>query len=109
MSEEAKLRVAEPGSPEQATVIDMVEFIRAATVPLLEPIDDDWPNRSALLMTALSMFAGALLGALIVADVAKDQDKKRITDSMAKNFRAGIDVGKRRAARVLADEYGGSA
>lgn len=106
-AEPVELRTTSAGDPQFDQIAAMIEHLQAATAPLIDI--EAGPNQLALLMTACSMFAGTLLGTLIVAGVASDQDKRRITDSMAKNFRTGIDAGKRRALRLAADEFGGRA
>lgn len=102
------LRIATAGDDEFAQIIAMVEVIHKATAPL---ISESLNARQAhgYLMVAAAMFAGSICGSMIVLGDVRDQDKKRMTDSMARNFREGIDVGKRRTARILTETVEGRA
>ena len=108
MSEAAKLFTVHSGDSQHERTVEIVEYLREVSVPIIGLVDDEWSDRASELMTALCVFAGSLLGTMIIADIATDKDKKRITDSMAKNFRAGIEAGKHRAMRVMT-ELDGSA
>jgi hypothetical protein len=107
MSDEAELRVASFGDPQHTETIELAECIRAAVAEYLGHSSD--PNRISVAMTAACMFAGSLLGTLIVSGIARDQDKRRVTESMMRNFRSGIDVGKHKALRIATEQFEGNA
>lgn len=103
MSEGPDLRIAEGADRE--TVMAMIDFLHTVTQPLRfggDGLPD--PNESGKLMCALAMFAGSICGELIGVGLVPDAQKKKLTDSMARNFRSGIDAGKRKVARVAAQE-----
>ncbi|MBB5684319.1 hypothetical protein [Sphingobium boeckii] len=108
MTSEVILKSAGSGSAEHLEMIELVEVIRQATMHVIRDVDDP-AMKSSILMAAAATFAGTIMGHMIVAGLLHDQDKKRVTDAMARNFRTGIDVGKRRAMRVACDEFGGNA
>lgn len=98
MIDEIGLAQVEQGSPEQEQIVEITELFRK----VLTDAGIVWtdPFYAPLVMTAASSFAGMVFGTLIVMGVADDKDKRRITESMAHNFREGIKVGKTRAARI---------
>lgn len=89
----------------QEETIEIVQFLQLATLRFLGDGTD--PTRISLLASAAAMFAGTQLGTLIVAGLLPEQHKKRSVDMMAKNIREGIEVGRRRAMRVMHREMGG--
>lgn len=100
-------RVATIADPEGNTVFLMADAMRDSILPYIDPVQ---PHHSmSLAMTAAATFAGMQIGQLIAIGVARDQDKKRMVDTMVRNIRQGIDLGKKntfRAAEALAGEAG---
>lgn len=106
--DEMKVGLAQLGDPEFETIIGMVEHLRASTVDLILGAPDPI-HAHAQLMTACAMYAGTLFGTLLVAGNAKEQDKRRAAETVTRNFRTGIDVGRRRGMRVAASDVAGHA
>lgn len=96
------LKIARAGDAAHLEVAMLANVLAEAIMPYLASHHDP-RNARALVMTAAAMFSGAQLGELIAMGEARDQDKKRYTDSMMRNFRQGIDVGKRKVARVMTE------
>lgn len=97
-------RIAEGGSVEHNQVVAISQVFQQALSEALEGRTD--PHELALAMTAASMFAGTIAGTLISVGLLTDKDKRRVTEMMARNFRSGIDVGKRRAMRIAEEQFG---
>lgn len=100
------MRIAE--GEERAEVEAMIHFLHAVTLPIRGGGEagegEADPNASGKLMCALSMFAGSICGELIGVGLVPEQQKRKIAESMSRNFRSGIDAGKRKVARVAAEE-----
>lgn len=101
MTDDIQLQTATSGSPEHERIVQMIEIFRAS----LAACEVHWtdPMEASFVMTAASMFAGSVFGTLIATGVAEEKDKRRITESMAHNFREGIKAGKLRAERIRAE------
>lgn len=102
-----EMRVASAGDPEHEQLYHLVEYMRSAMALLPGQRDD--PNHLGMLMTAACMYAGTLLGVMIVAGLAGEKDKRRIINSMTHNFRQGIEIGRRAATRAAVDDVAGHA
>jgi len=61
------------------------------------------PEALSHAMTAAAIMAGTFCGQAIGCGLMKEQDKRRATDIAARNFRSGIDIGKRQTARIAAE------
>jgi hypothetical protein len=88
-------------------VFVMADAIREALLPFMN--EDQLPLLISLSMTAAATYAGIQIGTLIAIGVARDQDKKRMVDMMARNVRNGIDIGKKNtfsAAEKVCGEAG---
>ncbi|MHA3791473.1 hypothetical protein [Sphingomonas sp. YL-JM2C] len=108
MADQKPLIRAEDGGALHVEIVKMVQFLHEASRPLFEGASDVIGDRSKL-MSAAATFAGAIFGELIIAGVVTDQDKRRGAEVMARNFRSGIDAGKRMALRVATEKFGGHA
>ena len=90
-------------------IFAMCDALREAAIPFIAAdaasID---PNRIAMMHAAAAVFSGILFGELIAMGDASDQDKRRAADGVAKNFRIGIDIGKRHTLRVAEMLAGGA-
>lgn len=106
--ESAELLVAKAGDPDHTRIAEMCEYLREASAMLLND-DPDRLKAHSLMMTAACTFSGIIFGSLLSAGIAREQDKKRAAEMAASNFRTGIDIGKRRAARILTEQCEGSA
>lgn len=106
----AELHELSQDDPEFAEVDMLVDQLRGMTRALVErnPQLVD-PEELMKLATACCVYAGSLYGELVVLGAARDQDKRCFVKAMTENLRNGIDVGKRRAARVMARDFGGHA
>lgn len=104
MKDQIEMREADRGDREE--IQRMVEIYRFATSQLIDAED---PNQISMAMAAACTFAGCMFGTLIIAGLAKDGDKRRVTESMMTNFRSGIDIGKQSALTIAAEEFGGHA
>jgi hypothetical protein len=62
-----------------------------------------------MILTAGALLSGGVFGRLLIAGAASEKDKRRAADACAKNFRTGIDIGKRAALRAGAEHFGGHA
>lgn len=108
MRDEIKIKLLDAGSADHDSIIQMVEIYRMATVANMAGEGTD-PNELARAMVAAVIYAGSIFGALIVAGFATDQDKRRACDSMVRNFRSGIEVGKIKATRLAKEGCEGRA
>ncbi len=94
--------------PRHDRIADLcVEMERAAYAFLA-----DYPDKleaASFILTAGAVVSGSMFGRLVIAGAATDQDRRRAAEGCARNFRSGIDVGKRAALRALTDEIGGTA
>ncbi|WP_314716624.1 hypothetical protein [Sphingobium yanoikuyae] len=99
MSDE--LQTIEAGAAEFERIIGYCELFRSALINA--GVDFEDLQEHALIMTAASTFAGTMFGHMIAGGIVRDQDKRRAVDMMSRNFRNGIDVGKSRAVRHLAE------
>jgi len=97
-----RLRVARPGDPQFDEMFGFAEMVRAT----LAPHCGQDAEKMVSAMTACVMVAGSMFGMMIVGGFFKDQDRRRATESMATNFRQGIDVGKQHAFRAFAGAQG---
>lgn len=100
------MREAGQGQAGHDETVHLMEMFRAV-LATVQP--EPGANELSIAMTAACTFAGTMFGTLIVAGVATDQDKRRVTEAMMRNFRSGIDIGKRKALDVAARQFGGSA
>jgi len=105
--EPIELLIARPGDADHVRIAEMCEYLREASAMLLDA-DPDRLKAHSLMMTAACTFSGIIFGTLLSAGIAREQDKKRAADMAATNFRTGIDIGKRRAARILTEQCEGS-
>lgn len=96
----------EHGSPLMADIQARVEYLRRVIAPTIDP---DSPASLSAAQTATAIYCGAMFGHMIIAGLARDADKRRATETFAKNFREGIEIGKRHALRVATSEFGGNA
>lgn len=103
---EPELLVTKAGDSQHALVVELCELYRGITAAAC-PSEAEAPEHNSFAMTAACMFAGTLFGHMLYTGVARPQDKRRVTESMMRNFRAGIDAGLRQATRVER-EMGGS-
>lgn len=110
MSDEREIDIINAGMDDAGfdDIIRMVEAMRAVTEHFIEA-EPDASMAMSKLMTAAAIFSGTILGALIVTGAMRDQDKRRATQVMTRNFRNGIDVGKQRATRIFAQDVAGHA
>lgn len=99
-------RVAEQGDPMFDRTTALVDVFREA-LAVVTPTPDH--NDLITAMTAACVFAGTLAGTLIGTGLLRDQDKRRLVKNMEHNFRQGIDIGKRRALNIAAEQFGGTA
>jgi hypothetical protein len=98
MTDEPELRAAI--GDERNEVMLWVETFRMTVAGNSDPSDI---QQLGYAMAAASIFAGTLLGKLIVAGLVDEKDKRRMTESMAKNYRSGIDIGRKAGLRVAAE------
>lgn len=102
------LKTLVAGDSQFDQIVELAEFLRLNFVAAM-PEDAGTPEGQALAMTAAEVFSGILFGGLIIGGVVSDQDKRRAADMAARNFRTGVDIGKRRALRIAAEQRGGNA
>lgn len=102
------LKTLAAGDAQFDQVVDLAEFLRMNFVVAM-PEEAGTPEGQSLAMTAAAVFSGILSGGLIIAGVVSEQDKRRAVDAAARNFRTGIDIGKRRALRIATEQRGGNA
>lgn len=106
MTDDLKVRVLEQGDEqfdEMAIAVELYRSIMAAAV------ESPTPNDLSTHMSAAMVFAGTIFGSMIIGGIVRDQDKRRAVESAAHNFREGIEIGKRRALRIMQEEMGGTA
>ena len=104
---EPELRLLKGDTQQAEEIMEIVNLWRAvfAQAEMIagrgtaEAID---PNRMSAAMTAAAIMAGGFLGNMIVAGLATEQDKRRVTESFTRNFRSGIEIGRRQGLRVAA-------
>lgn len=94
------LREIRGSDPRHAELAERAQAFELIALPMIKNAPDPYAEMS-MLMTAAMVFAGTTFGKLIVAGVATDGDKRRTVEAMAKNFRTGIDIGKRAAMRAV--------
>lgn len=105
----SEMEMREGDASDQNEIFAMCELLRSAAAPVLAgSIDTIDPNQIAKMHAAAAVFAGILFGELIVFGLAREQDKRRAADGVAKNFRSGIDIGKKHALRVAEMMAGGA-
>lgn len=103
------MEMRQAGIAEKDELFAMCDALREAAIPFvardLASVD---PNRIAMMTAAAGIFSGILFGELIAMGVAQDRDRKRVIDSLGKNFKSGVDIGKKHAFRVAEMLAGGS-
>jgi ABC-type methionine transport system ATPase subunit len=105
IDEGAQIRPIAANSSEHAKIAAICMHLEQVTAPLIAEAADQVELTSQMI-TAACTFAGTLFGKLIIAGVATDQDKRKATEVAAKNFRSGIEIGKKAAMRVACEEFG---
>ncbi|WP_380930870.1 hypothetical protein [Sphingomonas arantia] len=104
---EGQLREISGGDVEHVQVLALMERMRDAMAG--SDMDMTDPDVLSAVMTATALLGGEVFGSLIIAGHATDQDKRRAVASVERNYRTGIEVGKRRALRLLTERHGGNA
>jgi len=99
--DDIETRMAEGGDRE--TIIAMVSEIHRAIVPFIAQ-SPDMPKAMSMAIAASGMFAGSQFATLLTMGFVKERDTKRAVDTVGRNFREGVKVGKRRAERVAHSE-----
>lgn len=91
---------------EREEIMVLIDVLHRGTLEMrLRPGTNELdPHDSGKLMTALTMFAGAICGELIACGLIPTQQRRKVTESMTRNFRQGVDAGLRKVARVAAEE-----
>lgn len=103
---EPQLRVFQGDTPQAEEIMEIANLWRAvfAQAEALagrgtpETIDVD---RMSIAMTAAAIMSGTFFGNLLAGGLANEQDKRRVTESFTRNFRSGIDIGRRQGERVI--------
>jgi hypothetical protein len=91
--------------PSQREAIEqIIMLMRIGVAPLLNRNQDHLPMLQSFQVTAAALFAGITLGHMIALGVAKDQDKRRAGQAVLKNFRNGIELGKREARKAILEQ-----
>ena len=99
-TEPFELRVSQPGTEIHEEIMGLASlFHKLAIVGIEESADPR--NQMATAAVAASVFAGIVFGQLLAAGVVSGQDRRRWIDSVARNARQGIDIGKTQALRSL--------
>lgn len=108
MSDPEVLQYIGGDDPRHREIVDLVLALERAAREHLA----DRPDKlevAAMILTAGAVLSGGMFGRLLIVGAAKEQDKRRAAEACAKNFRSGIDIGKRAALRVGAEHFGGHA
>jgi hypothetical protein len=71
--------------------------------------DADPLHATSVILTAGAVLSGSMFGRLLMTGAADQKDKRRAAEAAARNFRTGIDIGKRAATRVLSTNVAGHA
>lgn len=106
--EEHILREIRGDDPRHAALAERTQIFEMFALPMIKNAPDPLEEMS-MLITAAMVFAGMTFGKLIVAGAAAEGDKRRTVEAAAKNFRTGIDIGKRAATRAGVSDCEGSA
>jgi hypothetical protein len=61
------------------------------------------PDAISHAATAAAIMAGTFFGNAIIGGLATDQDKRRAGEAFARNFKVGINIGKRQGERAAAE------
>lgn len=95
-----QLRTAEANSSELAEIMSMADDMRDALVA-----GRDWsdPQSMGFAMVAAAMLSGMMFGQLIAMGAAREQDRRKVGESILANFRMGTEAGRSRAARIAAE------
>jgi len=104
---EVPLRTLAGDTPQAAEIIAIVELWRAAfakseTMAGRGTPEGVSPDAISFAASAAAVLAGTYFGNAIIAGLATDQDKRRASEAFARNFKTGIEIGKRQGLRVAA-------
>ena len=104
---EAPLRTLAGDTPQAAEIMAIVELWRAAfskseTMAGRGTPEGINPDAISFAASAAAIMAGTFFGNAIIAGLATDQDKRRASEAFARNFKTGIEIGKRQGLRIAA-------
>lgn len=99
------LREIRGDDPLHEKIADLVIHLHREAVKHLAA-EPDRLAAASMILTAGAVLSGGMFGRLLVVGAATEKDKRRAAEAAAKNFRSGIDIGKRAALRVEADMFG---
>lgn len=101
MSDELQTVVRQAGEAQSQRAVALVNLYQSTT---RMAVPDPDPDSLSEAMTAAAIFAGTIFGQLLVAGLVNEGDKRRAGEAMLKNFRAGIDLGRRKAMETIKTE-----
>jgi len=108
VSDEVPLRKIMHDDHRYAEIAQLSEFFRAATSSYVSDAAD--PRQAmSVLMTAAAVFAGIQFGMIRMMGELRMSDQKHAEKAMVHNFRTGIGIGVRKAARSLKESAEGTA
>ena len=105
---EAPLRTFAGDTPEAAEIMTLVEvwrraFAQSETIAGRGTPESINPNAVSYAATAAAIMAGTYFGNAIIGGLATDQDKRHATEAFVRNFKSGIEIGKRQGLRAAAE------
>lgn len=96
-----------PDPQELNSIIEMHDALREVVAARIASASDV-EKATQHAMIALQSYSGVLFGQLIGAGLVEASGTRRGAEAAAQNFRQGVKVGQRRAARLIRDGIAGT-